>query len=557
MKTSSINIKTLLFVFLSCFLCVLSCKDEEEVFPETRLFRPVLNEDLSAEGNSIIVNMGKLKKAVSYTIELSRDTFETIDYTIQSDTNYVVINDALLAGDPLFWNTLYQVRAVAHAPDSQYDSRISDLGSVRTERFPSILNLPASYDVTDVAARVTWTVAGAPVTGIKVFSGSDLKLITPLSEHDVSSEDQNAGVSIISGLDPATEYQIAIYSGDELRGWADYSTLVPDIDPAAPGVVDLRANEDPDAVENAVVSAADGSTILVKRGVFYNLPSTALSKSITIRAAYGFGEQKARLYTTGNWNIAGASTIDHIRFIDLEIRGADYGGDYVFNPSTSDIFVGELLFENCEVGTLRGILRIRGTNVRIDNYKIINSKVDSLGGYGILTTDTDPNASAPTAMVNNIVLQNSTFNKIQAGITSRNNTQSITIDGCTFSNFIAAGSGNYIFRYRGGAGNNDVINGIQIKNSIFGPGWDEPASGVSSIRGKDGLPNTNIQIVNCYSTSDFSFIAGYEIPGFPVGTYGGQQTDLWVDPLDGDFNFKDSGFPGRFDSGDPRWRVKL
>jgi hypothetical protein len=543
-------------VFAACLL--FSCKDDEETFPETRLFRPVLSEDLSSQGNSIIINMGKLRKAVSYTIELSRDTFKTIDYTIEADTNYIVVNDQLLQGDPLFWNTLYQVRATAHAADPQFDSRVSDLGSVRTARFPTILNLPASYDVTDVAARVTWAVEGEAVTNIKVYSSSDLKLTTPLLEYDVSVDGQSAGESIIDGLEPSTGYQVAIYSGENLRGWVDYKTLEPDIDPAGPNVVDIRAIEDADAVVNAVAGAVDGAIILVKRGFFYNLPSENLDKSITIRAAYGFGKQKARLYTTGNWNIAGGSTIDHIRFIDVELRGADYGGDYVFNPSSSDIHVGEVLFQNCDIGTFRGVMRIRGTNVVIDNYKFIGCQVDSLGGYGIITTDTDPNASNPTAMVNNIVIQNSTFNKLQAGITSRNNTQSILIDGCTFSNLVAAGSGNYIFRYRGGAGNNDVINGITIQNSIFGPGWDEGGTGNFAVRGKDGLTNTNVQVVNSYSTSDFGFMTGYEITGFPIGNYGGTQTDLWVDPLGtGDFNFKDTGFAGRFSAGDPRWRVKL
>lgn len=556
MKTMTFNIKTALFIYLSASLFFFCCKDEEDIFPETRLFRPVLNQDLFAEGNSIIVNMGKLKKAVQYTLEISRDTFKTIDYTIAADTNYVVVNDALLQGDPLFWNTLYQVRAVAHAADPQYDSKVSDLGNVRTERFPSILNLPATYDVTDVAARVSWTVAGSPVTQIKVFAPSDLKLTTPLFESDVSTDDQNAGESIVLGLDASTSYQIAIYSEGTLRGWADYSTLVPDIDPLSAGVVDIRDNQDPAAVANAVAAAADGAIILVKRGVFYDLPSADLDKSITIRAAYGFGKQKARLYTTGNWNLANAVNIDHIRFIDLELRGADYGGDYIFNPQRDNVYVGEILFENCEIGTVRGILRIRNT-IEIDNFKIVNSVVDSVGGYGIFTTDTNP-GDPMTARVNNVVLQNSTFNKIQAGITSRNNSQSVVIDGCTFSNFIAAGSGNYIFRYRGGAGNNDVINGISIRNSIFGPGWDEAGTGTYSIRGKDGLPNTNIEVVNSYSTADFSFITGYEISGFPVGNYGGSQTQLWVDPLgSGDFNFRDFGFSGRFDAGDPRWRIKL
>jgi len=556
MKTNKINITTAFLIIFSGCLLIFACKEEEELFPETRLFRPVLSEDLLAEGNAIIVNMGKLKKAVSYTIEISRDSFETIDYTIETDANYVVIDDALLGGDPLFWNTLYQVRATAHASEPEYDSKISELGSVRTERFPSILNIPASYDVTDVAARVSWTVAGAPVTKTKVFASTDLKLTTPLLEFDVITADQSAGEAIITGLDPATDYQVAIYSEETLRGWANYTTLVPDIDPLAGGVIDIRDNEDPAAVANAVAAAADGAIILVKRGVFYDLPGDDLDKSITIRAAYGFGEQKARLYTTGNWNVADGANIDHIRFIDLELRGADYGGDYIFNPQRDNVYIGELLFENCEIGTVRGIMRIRNT-VEIDNFKIVNCVVDSIGSYGIFTADTDPSDPA-TAHVNNFVLQNSTFNKIQAGITSRNNSQSILIDGCTFSNFIRGGSGNYIFRYRGGDDNNNVANGISIRNSIFGPGWDESGSLDYAIRGIDGLPNTNFDIVNVYSTSDFSFQEGREIPGFPVGNYGGSQTDLWVNPVSANnFNFKDTGFSGRFDSGDPRWRIKL
>lgn len=555
MITNKLNILSIFFSVAACAGFFWAC-DDEDVYPETRLFRPVLTEDLRAEGNTIIVNMGSMKRAVSYTLEVSRDTFKTIDYTIQSDTSYVVLNNESLNNDPLFWNTLYQLRATAHAEKAELDSKVSDLGSVRTDRFPTILNLPASYDVTDIAARVTWTVAGAKVTAIKLFAATDLKLTTPLSEIAVSDEDQNDGEAIITGLTPATGYQVAIYSDETLRGWADYKTLVQDIDPAAAGVIDIRESTDPQAVANAVAAAADGSIILVKRGVSYDLPTTALNKSITIRAAYGFGEQKARLYTTTNWNIAGGSTIDHIRFIGLELRGDDYGGDYIFNPSSSDIAVSEVLFEDCEIGTLRGIMRIRGTNVVVDNFKIINSIVDSLGSYGIFTTDTDPNASNPTARVNNILLQNSTFNKLQAGITSRNNSQSIVIDGCTFANLVQAGSSNYIFRYRGGSGNNDVTNGISIRNSIFGHGWDEAGTKVYSVRGKEGLPNTSIELVNNYSTSDFSFIATYEIAGFPAGNASAQDA-LWTNAATNNFNFKDSGFAGRFDTGDPRWRVKL
>lgn len=552
MKNFKNNIQSIFFVLMSILLFN-ACEKDDESFERTRLFRPVLNEDLTSVGNTIIVDMGKLKNAESYTVEVSRDTFNTIEYTIVTDTNYVEINRETV-GEELFWNTLYQVRATAFADDPQYNSHVADLGNVRTQRFPTILNIPAAYDVIDDAARVTWSIAGAPVTGIRLFAGDDLRLENPLTgEIPVSEEEQEAGEIFIEDLEPSTEYQVAIYSEDELRGWVRYETLEQDIDPNGPGVIDIREDESEGAVSNAVASAPDGAIILVKRGVTYDFPQDNLDKSITIRAAYGFGEQKATLFTSGNWDLANGANIDHIRFIGLELRGEDYSGDYVFNPSRDEVYVGQLLFEDTKITNFRGILRIRGT-IEVNEYIINNSVVDSIGSYGLLTTDTDP-SDPPTARVNHIKFLNSTFNKIQAGITSRNNSQSILIENSTFANFVQ--SGNYLFRYRGGDGNNNVLDGIEIRNSIFGHGWDQAEGGESwAVRGMQGLDDTTINIVNVYSTSDFEF-SGNEIPGFPVGNYSGGQDQLWVSPDDNDFNFMDRGFAGRFDTGDPRWRERL
>ena len=550
------HIKTMFFILVG-ILMFSACEKDDTAFERTRLFRPVLNEDLYSERNTIIVNMGQLKEAESYTIEVSRDTFASIDYTIETDTNYVVI-DKELVGEELFWNTLYQVRATAHANDPEFDSKIADLGNVRTQRFPTILEIPKSYDVIDTAARVTWVAAGAEVTGIKVFAEDDLQLSNPLfDERPVTDEEREATEAIVTGLEPNTTYQIAIYSGEELRGWVNYTTLERDVDPTDPNVIDIRDDESPSAVSNAVASAPDGAVVLLKRGMTYDFPEDNLNKSITIRAAYGFGEQKAVLFTTGNWDIDDGSTIDHIRFIGVELRGEDYTGDYVFNPNRSDVSIGEVVFEDCKITNFRGIMRIR-TSVQLDLYRISNSVVDTIGGYGIITTDTDPAdaGSPPTATVKNIELVNSTFNYIDTGIQSRNNSESILIENCTFANFIVTG-GRFL-RYRGGDGNDNVTNGISIRNSIFGHSWDlsgEESYGIQGIG--QGLGSTSWDIVNNYSTANFSFRDGTEIPGFPVGNYSGTQEDLWMNPEENNFNFQDSGFAGRFDTGDPRWRDRL
>ena len=544
-----------IFVILVGVIMFSACEKDEEVFDRTRLFRPVLNEDLYSEGNVIIVNLGNMRSAEYYTVEVSRDTFATIDYTIETDTNYVEINEDLI-GEELYWNTLYQIRATAHADDPEFDSRISDLGNVRTQRFPSILNVPSRFDVIDTAARVTWTAAGAPVTGIQVYAAEDLSLNTPLFEERlVNQEERDSTEAIVTGLDPDTEYQIALYSEDQLRGWVNYTTLPMDIDPNDANVIDIRGATDSLAVSNAVASAPDGAVVLISRGSVYKFPEQNLNKSITIRATYGFGEKQAMLYTTGNWDIDDNSNIDHVRFIDLELRGEDYTGDYVFNPNRSNVNVGEVLFEKCHISNFRGIMRIR-TTVQVEEFTISNSIVDTIGGYGIFTTDTNPSSDAPTASVQEINLLNSSFNYIDTGIQSRNNSQSITIDGCSFANFIV--TGGRFFRYRGGDGNDNVTNGITISNSIFGHSWDTSDSDNYGIQGiGQGLGNTNFNIVNNYSTANF-FFSGGEIPGFPIANYNGTQDDLWMNvATENNFNFQDRGFSGRFDTGDPRWRIEL
>jgi hypothetical protein len=108
------------------------------------------------------------------------------------------------------------------------------------------------------------------------------------------------------------------------------------------------------------------------------------------------------------------------------------------------------------------------------------------------------------------------------------------------------------------AGNADITNGLTIRNTIWGHAWDRNATGLYAVNGDNGgvsLDATTITIVNTYSTSQFAFVLTRETPGFPVGNYTDTDINLWVDPVTNmDFHFKDTGFPGKSDSGDPRWR---
>lgn len=530
------TIECTLAVLIPALLLLNACKKNEEMLEKTRLFRPVLNEDLFSEDNRIIVDMGNMKEAISYTVEVSRDTFQTVELKLETDTSYLEIPD-------LLWNTIYQVRAAAHAADSTYDSKISDFGSVRTQRFPSILGIPGSYDVTDVAARVFWTTAGAPVSGVKVFARSDERLEKPLMEFDITADEQEAEVKIVQGLDPLTEYQIALYSGEDLRGWENYTTRA--ALPLGDKVVDLRGIEKQSILADTLPDIAGGSIILLESGFTYETGGYQFDKSVSIRSGYGFTPGGAIIDCGSNFNLEDGSSIDSVVFRGVTLTG-DMDGNYVFNIDKS-ASLGALKFESCRIRKLRGIMRMKGGTGTLSTYSFNNCVIDSIGGYGLVTVDKEEWA------IEHMIFSNSTISKTESFIVSKSNSVSILLDGCTVSE--APKEGSRIFRYRTGGADN-VSEGIRINNCIWGPGWDPEESGSTAVVGFEGLGATNFSIVNTYATSDMQFSSD-PIPGFPSFTYAGTAADLWVAPSAGDFNFKDGTFAGKGDSGDPRWRIGL
>lgn len=532
-----------------------SCEKEEQVYEETRLFRPALNGALTAKLNTITINLAKMKEAVSYKYEISQDSFKTAPlYTFTKDTTFVLV-DKSLVGEELDYNTAYQIRVTAIAADPQFNSKPALLGSIKTEPLPSIQLAPKAYDVTDVLARVRWAPAGLPIDEVKVFNATDKKLRTPLGSYPVTSGQNTAGEVIINKLNPASSYLVAIYSAGSLRGFVEYKTLEKGVYPGDPNVIDLTTNEAPNALDAALTSAAEGSIILLKKGVRYNFPATSveLNKSVTIKGAYDLTEPKAQLYSTGDWRVKAGVTIANVTFDDVHIGGSDPGAVYVFNINNSGTptIITNLLFKNCIITSLRGIARLRSDSF-IKNYTISNSVVYNIGSYGVFTTDTD---GADKAAVDHIKLLNSTFYQLSFIATSRTNSQSFLIDGCTFSEFTE--SGQRTIRYRGGAGRSDIVGGLTISNSVWGTGWDKTASGNKAVAFKEGLGSTTISVLNTWATSDFSATAGTELPGFPALTYSGTATKLWVDPTKGNFTYADNAFTGKTSTGDPRWRVKL
>ncbi|MBL6446704.1 DUF5123 domain-containing protein [Fulvivirga sp. 29W222] len=546
MKSIKSNIYKTSGILLLGMLSIFACKDDEEVFEKTRLFRPVLNEKLYSEGNTIIADIGKLKEAVSYTLEVSRDTFKTIDYTFDSDTSYVEINEVSV-GEELLWYTIYQVRATAHALDAQYDSKVSDLGSVRTQKYPSNQGVPnLQFDVTDTRARVFWSTSGDLIDGVKVYAANDLRLENPLFEINLTQGQIDANEAIVNSLTPSTTYQVAIYSGETLRGWEIYTTK-PSLDFGDRPVYDLSGVENENILADTLGDIEDGAVVIVEPGRVYQANGYNFNSSVLIVSGYGFTPALPKINSaSGNFDIVDGANIDSLVFKNVAIHG-DFSGSYIFNISVSGT-IGEIKFDGCQIHSQRGITRIKGGIGTIDKYSIVNSVVDSINGYAVFYVDTDGWTAG------DILLQNSTFSKCQYFLASRSNSGSITIESCTIDQ--APEAGRQMFRWRGTAGNDNVTGGIKIHNTIWGPGWDMSGSEVYAVKGVQGLGSTTFDIINTWSTSDFSF-ASNDIAGFPSFIYSGTADDLWEDRENVNYNIKDRAFSAANSAGDPRWRPGL
>lgn len=541
MKNLNIKIYKILLLLVGVLFFV-SCSENEEFLKETRLFRPVLNKDLEPVDNTIIVNMAKMKAAVGYKVEISRDTFKTIIKTIEGPENQVVFRD-------LVWNALYQVRATAFAANEEFNSKISDLGAVKTDRFPSIMTIPVSSDVIDTGAKVHWATvdAGAAVTEVKVFAFADELLQTPLASYTVSDAERLAGEKIIYGLTPGTKYQIAIYSGAEARGWEVYATKPPLL--VGPNDVDLRGINDPTILSATLTNPATiaGSTIILDGNNTYNISSGySFNKSLKIKSGYSFNPAGATLNMVANFNIVAAANVGSIVFEGLTLTSTDVAASskYVFNVSQSST-IGEIVFNECKISNFRGVARFQNSTGTIGKYTINNSIVNNIGGYGVFNID------VATWTAGDVLFKNSTIYRTNVFMASKSTsaTGSVSVEDCTLNEFVA--KGRAIFSWV-----NDVTNGVTIKNTIMGRGWDTSGGTDFTIVGYSGLANSNFIVVNSYATSEFVYVAGAKtIPGFPSFSYAKKVADLWKTPAAGDFTFVDSGFGGLKDSGDPRWRL--
>ena len=518
--------KRIVFLLAIGILIMYSCKKVENQ-ETSRLFRPVISGQLLVDSNTIVAAWQKISGAKSYQFQISRDSFRTIDRTLNLDTNVATVKG-------LLYNQIYQAQVKAIAPDTILNSRWSNLGSIKT--LTSILKIPGVTDITFNSVRVSWATKGAPVTSVKIIKTSDSSTVstTVLTPVNVINE-----FAIVSGLASSTKYTIFLYSGTDVRGYADFTTKAP----FAGSVIDLTGiTGRPSVLADTLGVIPSGSTVLLKRGETYNIASAInLSKSVIIISAPDLVvTTQAKIYFTSNFNFAAGATIDSLEFNDVYMYSDSYSSRYVFN-TTANASVGKIKFVNSRVEIFRGILRLQSGTATVNNFIVDNSTIDSISNYGVLTI------GGTTTKVENVSITNSTIYKAEVVITSVNNSTSVLVDACTFNEAPAGNSTSYYINY---GTTLTVTNGITVSNCIFGYGKN--SNGAITVRDYRASPATTITANNNYRTADH-LSAGNDFPNI-TPPYNRTAAQLWLDPLNGNFKINDVTFPGRNTTGDPRWR---
>lgn len=525
--------KKLFFISLATILVLVACKKEDDLGEAPRLFRPVIKEALESNGNWIKTSWQAVAGSASYTAEISTDSFKTVAATVKTDTNVHLFEN-------LYWEKLYQVRVKANAADTSKSSKFASLGEIKTARFPTILNIPAISEVNDASVKVSWTNSGAVVTEVKILLAADSSVVKTAA---LNATDVTNAYKLVSGLNASTSYIIFLYSGSTVRGWANFTTKAALVG----ALIDLRNITGVASVlADTIPDVASGSIILLKRGETYNISSgISLNKTLTFMAGDDLlNPAKPIIYMPANFNIVSGSIIDSLVFNDVVLRGSDYASKYVFNINTA-CTIGKIRFENCVAEIFRGVVRTQSQPAIIGTFEVNNCIVDSIAGYGLLTVD------VATSKADVIKVTNSTFYKMEKVITSRNNSTSVLVENCTFNESPLGGGSAYYIDYST-SGTNNVTNGITVNNCIFGIGKYNAASATPyTVRDARANAATIINTSNNYRTSDH-LSAGNDFPS--ISTHPKTIIQLWQNPAAGDFKIIDGTYPGKNNTGDPRWR---
>ena len=521
-----------------------SCSSDKDLPKADALFRPVINADdnleLGLDDNNVpymIVKWDNYSSANQYTVKV-------VPTDASVAAKEVTTSELTCRFDGLEYDKEYFVYISSANTESGLSSKEYSV-TTTTPDFPTSLITPATTDLIDIQARISWPI-GVTYDKLVVVKDSDDETA---GEYDVTDEDNAIGEKIIGGLEPSTTYRVEAWKNDSYQGKKRIKTTASE--KYSGNVVDLRsltAEEslkwvNTDHMDSLAQEYPDQDiTIVMQGGMNYRLETVKLpSTKGNIKFVTGLSLKGYAVWNvTGNFDLAngvnlGGIYFEKIDFTDDESKpktGGNYGGTYLFNPN-SDATIGTVSLKSCEVRYKRGVLRIRSTNM-VENFIADDCIFEYIGGYGI--TNVDNNGAA----IKNIKVTNSTFaNCVRLFVNTKSKDiecGTAEIDHCTFAYFSGSSRGVIELQEKTWKG------GITIKNSTYGSCGEVHTKPQEGIKGWTGtvVPTTD----NVFFSSDLVWAIN-EADGTPVNALDG--TKLATDTKG---TFKDPNPDGELMPGD-------
>ena len=249
-----------------------------------------------------------------------------------------------------------------------------------------------------------------------------------------------------------------------------------------------------------------------------------------------------------------ATLTSSLKFQDLNIIGGDEiapASNYVLNNAAANAtpVVDTVLFSNCSIANVRGIIRLQTTGTTYKNIAINNCIMSNIVDYGMVTT-------AAGSVITNLTISKSTIYGMPStvlNVAAGTALGTLTISDCTFDNMVN-GAGKYLIDL--GASNTTTV--LTISNTIVGKNLGLATTGAKGIRGGTGYTYT---VTNSYTTSDW-VTSSNALVGFTA--YASPSTTLFKTPTvynstapqtttAGNYKIIDTNFAGKNSAGDPRW----
>ncbi|MDR1882696.1 MAG: DUF5123 domain-containing protein [Prevotella sp.] len=489
---------------------------------------------ISPEATTAEIKWTKIPGAEYYIIEASKDTLYN-GAPVNSANGIVFGEDKSIVKSPFVLTDLDS--------DSKYFIRIKAMSSVKTESkwcYPEkfsfktkpeqIMNTVNNQDKTSNSVRLSWT-AGERVTKIELLKGGAI-----VQEKTLTGEEIAAGEIIFTGLEGGTSYQANLYNNDVRRGYALFITF-------------------PDAPDADVVLYLD-ATDIIDQAYLDNLATEHPGQSVTLALAsdatyaveekltvpdnmsinfFGIpGNNKTVLSIKGNVDYAGNHGFITFQNLNIDCLGKGYVMNQTNAGNVDKIEFNDCIIQNVATSFFR---MQNASNIKIVNLLVINNCIIRNVGSGYYFIHID--AGSGVGVLKNLTIKDSTFDRICISggkgfiYSNKTNMESIAISNCTM--YKVASGGNRFIDFNTGCG----ATAFTVSNTVLGMTGDATVGGVRSTV----APSIN----NTYTTNDWSQ-TGDKVT---YSTYGGTAADLFEDPENGNFSFKD----GSFDSsiGDPRW----